>query len=68
MSEEKLELVNANKRAEEVILRSLDLLAARGDIDQSWLALGRTYLELGFMSINRAVFQPECVKLPGDPE
>ena len=65
-SQERVDLVNANKAIEEQTLRILDGLAARTDIDKRWLAIGRTHLEQAFMAINRAVFQPERAKLPGD--
>lgn len=61
-----LALVNANKRSEEALLRTLDELAARSDIDKRWLAIGRTAIEQGFMAVNRAIFQPERIALPSD--
>ncbi|WP_316397333.1 hypothetical protein [Bradyrhizobium sp. 33ap4] len=73
-----IELVNQNKRLEEQVLRVLDNLAnmkgpaASNDkpsviaVDQRWLAIGRTDFEKGFMAINRAIFKPARVKLPGD--
>lgn len=63
-----LALVNANKRSEEALLRTLDELAARPDIDKRWLAIGRTAIEQGFMAVNRAIFQPERIALPSDTE
>ena len=63
-----IDVVNANKVLEEEVLRRLDELKAMGtaDIDQRWLAIGRTGIEQAFMAINRAVFQPSRVNLPGD--
>src|SRR5436853_437344 len=61
-----VEAVNANKRQEEIILRVLDILAKDKDVDQRWLAVGRTHIEQGFMAINRAIFKPARVKLPGE--
>jgi hypothetical protein len=73
-----VDLVNQNKRLEENVLRVLDDLATmKGPaasnakpseltVDQRWLAIGRTAIEQGFMAVNRAVFQPGRVKLPGD--
>ena len=55
---EAVELVNRNKRAEEGVLRILDELAAREDVDGRWLSIGRTAIEQGFMAVNRAVFRP----------
>ncbi len=64
-SSEAVDLVNRNKQAEEAALRMLDELATR-DVDQRWLAIGRTHLEQAYMAINRAIFRPERIKLPDD--
>lgn len=61
-----IDSVNENKMHEEMLLRKLDLMRANVDIDQRWLAMGRTHIEQGYMFINRAIFQPERVALPGD--
>jgi len=66
--DEALALVNEHKRMEERLLRRLDALSARSDIDKRWLSIGRTAIEQGFMAVNRAVFQPDRVTLPEDPE
>lgn len=34
--------------------------------DPRWLAIARTHLQEGFMALNRAVFQPQRIKLPED--
>lgn len=65
-NEARVGIVNANKTAEERVLRILDGLKGDPDIDQRWLAIGRTSIEQGFMAVNRAVFQPGRVKLEGD--
>lgn len=65
-SAEAVALVNEAKQLEEKVLRHLDRLASRQDIDKRWLAIGRTNIEQGFMAANRAVFQPSRVSLPGD--
>jgi hypothetical protein len=65
-SEERVATVNINKQIEEQVLRRLDELKDRADIDQRWLAIGRTGVEKSFMAINRAVFQPQRAKLDGD--
>lgn len=36
--------------------------------DQRWLAVARTHFQEGFMALNRAVFQPQRIKLPEDSE
>lgn len=58
--------VNAFKADEEALLRQLDQMVGDPEIDQRWLAVGRTHLEQAFMAINRSVFRPGRVKLPGD--
>jgi hypothetical protein len=70
-SAERVALVTQNKRLEEMVLRQLDSMRNNDpgvpvDIDQRWLAIGRTHLEQAFMAINRAVFQPQRVKLEGE--
>jgi hypothetical protein len=69
-TQDAVDLVNSFKVDEETILRKLDTLAAAGpnDLqpDQRWLAIGRTSLETAFMAINRSVFKPGRVVLPGD--
>jgi hypothetical protein len=62
-----VDLVNANKMAEETCLRMLDVLAQDPHTDKRWLAIGRTAIENGWMAVNRAVFKPSRAKLPGDP-
>lgn len=61
-----LDLVSVNKRIEEECLRVLDRLAENPDTDKRWLAIGRTAIENGWMAVNRSVFRPTRVKLPGD--
>ena len=65
-SEEALEIVRGMKHHEEKLLRALDDLAEMEEIDKRWLATGRTDVEKGFMAINRSVFRPARVSLPGD--
>lgn len=67
-SDEAVSLVNVNKEIEERVLRILDDLKAQPGIDQRWLQAGRTQIELGFMAVNRSVFQPGRLSLPEDDE
>jgi hypothetical protein len=67
-SDEKIHLVNANKESEEALLRLLDAYARNDEIDGRWVAIARTHIEQGFMALNRAVFQPERISLPGDED
>lgn len=34
--------------------------------DPRWLAVAKTHFQEGFMALNRAVFQPQRIKLPED--
>ena len=59
--------VNANKEAEERLLRVLDAL--NSDMaNLRWVAIARTHFEQGFMALNRAIFQPDRIKLPEDDD
>ena len=58
--------MNIHKVLEEQGLRELDRLAALPDVDQRWLAIGRTHIEQGWMAVNRAVFKPDRAKLPNE--
>lgn len=64
--DDKVARVNTNKVLEERVLRVLDELKADASVDQRLLATGRTDIEKGFMSVNRAIFQPGRVSLPED--
>lgn len=65
----RVQLVNANKLSEEYLLRSIDVMQSDGSaFDSRWLAIARTGLEQAFMALNRAIFRPGRVKLPGDPQ
>lgn len=62
-----VELVTAFKHAEERLVRQIEALAHSGhEVEQRWVAIGKTHLEQGFMAINRAIFKPERVALPED--
>lgn len=65
-TEEAVALVNDNKESEERILRVIDELSGRDDIDKRWLSIARTNIEQGFMALNRSIFQPGRVALPED--
>ena len=62
--QERVALVNENKRLEEIVLRALDKL--EGHTEKDWLEIARYHIELGFMCANRAIFQPNRINLPGD--
>lgn len=67
-SDAKVGLVSKNKLIEEQLLRLIDILRKDKDIDGRWLSIARTHFEQGFMALNRSIFKPERIKLPGDPE
>ncbi len=79
-SAEKLAVVNTNKILEERCLRQIDLMRSqRGDAllvsdvtrcphDARMIALAQTKIQEGFMWLNRAVMQPDRIKLPEDAE
>ena len=64
-----IEMVNGFKEQEECLLRQLDVMAdstVPHRFDQRWLAMARSHIEQGFMALNRSVFRPERIRLPGD--
>lgn len=69
-SPEAIAAVNVFKELEERVLRHIDdLTSAPGNppfADGRFLAVGRTQLQLAFMALNRAIFQPGRVALPED--
>ena len=65
-SQKRIDRVNKNKEMEERILRVCDEMIGNGDYDGRWVAIARTHFQQGFMALNRAVFQPERIKLPED--
>jgi hypothetical protein len=62
-----IDRVNHNKLTEERLMRLIDALKVEDQCDQRCLALAKTYIEIGFMYLNRAIFKPGRVKLPDDP-
>lgn len=66
--ESKVRIVNEHKEMEEMILRRLDAMMGMAEIDGRWLAIARTSFELAFMELNRAVFQPQRIRLPEDDQ
>lgn len=61
-----VDCVNAMKTREELILRQLDAMREDPEIDQRWLATGRTDIEKGFMAINRSIFRPDRITFPDE--
>ena len=73
-SQESIDLVNRFKMEEEHLLRTIDKMmmeryeasAINNKYDNRWLQIGRTHMEQAFMAINRGIFMPGRVTLPGD--
>lgn len=68
-SEQAIGTVNHFKEVEERLLRDIDAMrdsVEKHRFDQRWLSIAQTALEQGFMALNRAVFQPSRIRLPGD--
>lgn len=63
---DKVDLVNQAKALEERVLRQMDYLRTRDDVDQRMVSLAVTKLQEAFMWANRAVFQPGRIELPED--
>jgi hypothetical protein len=60
LSEEEIKLMNEVKSLAERVGHLVDnVLANKGSIDQHWLAIGRTDLQKGFMSVVRSIAQPD---------
>jgi hypothetical protein len=63
-------LVNHFKQTEERLLREIDVMRDGPGIeprfDQRWLSIAQSHFEQGFMALNRSVFKPSRVRLPGD--
>jgi hypothetical protein len=65
-SPENVALVNANKEAEERLIRLAEMIRDNPDFDGRMASLAITKFQEAFMWLNRAVFQPSRVTLPED--
>ena len=65
-SDDKIAVVNRNKELEERVLRQLDAMKIDPAHDPRMVALAHTKFQEAFMWLNRAVFQPQRIKLPED--
>jgi len=66
-SDKNVALVNENKVLEERVLRQIDAIRNGGsEYDQRMVAVANTKIQEAFMWLNRAVFQPTRIQLPGD--
>jgi len=67
-TEEDVALVNRNKALEEMVLRQIDAMTNNPHYDGRMISLARTKLQESFMWLNRSVFKPGRVLLPGEEE
>lgn len=55
---ESIELVNRIHSAERTILDMLEAISDDFEVDPRWMAIGRTDLQKGFMSVCRSIARP----------
>lgn len=68
-SPENLTNINRNKEAEERLLRITDELRENPAYDQRFISMSISYFQIGFMLLNRGIFQPQRIaELPEDKE
>jgi hypothetical protein len=67
-AKDKIDLVNENKILEERCMRQLERLAHESNANYDMLDQANMRLREAFMWANRAVFKPERVSLPEDPD
>jgi hypothetical protein len=53
-----IELANRNKLIEELVLRQVDAMRKNPELDQRLIQMAFTDFQMGFMALNRAIFQP----------
>ena len=58
LSQEEINLMNEAKTLSVKVGDLVDKLQAMDDLDQRWVATGKTDLQKGFMSIIRGIAQP----------
>lgn len=67
-TEQNKQLVNVNKEVEERLLRITDGLREDPAHDQRFISMAISYFQIGFMLLNRGIFQPQRIELPEDKE
>ena len=69
-SKANVDLVNEGKQIEERVMRYIEKVEAfniaRNGGDPCMSSIGRTQIQLGFMAVFRAVFDPQRITLPED--
>lgn len=58
LTDEEKQLMNTVKQKAVEVGELIDSLQTNESLDQSWLALGKQQLQVGFMSVNRSIAQP----------
>lgn len=58
LSQEEIDLMNTIKAVGIEVQELIFDLEERKDLDQRWLAIGRTDLQKGFMALTRAIAKP----------
>lgn len=59
LNQKEIDLMNAIKEAGASLGDLIDKLEQSGELDARWLAIARTDLQKGFMSLTRSVAKPE---------
>lgn len=59
LNEQEINLINDSKVLDEECGRFLERLSSVDSIDKRFLAIGKTNIQLGFMSVVRAIAKPE---------
>ena len=59
LNADEIAVMNNAKGQEADILAFLEEMSKEFDVDQRWLAIGRTHIQQGFMAVIRAITKPE---------
>jgi hypothetical protein len=59
LSQDEIDMMNALKEIATKVGEVLDVMETVEDIDQRWLAIGKTDLQKGFMAAIRSIAKPE---------
>lgn len=58
LSQDEIDIMNKCKQLAETVGTHISLLEGHGTIDKRWLAIAKTDLQRGFMSLVRSIAQP----------
>ena len=59
LSQAEIDTINSLKKLGLEIKEGIDELATLPEVDQRWLAIGRTHMQEGLMAIIRSIAKPE---------